>query len=330
MPHPHAQTVTGPVPVDQLGFTLVHEHFSFNYPGWYADATLHPYDPAKVKEIALRWLADVRAAGVRTVVDQTPNDCVGRDPELFRELSLESGVNIICATGLYFEGGGAPQYWKSRMSGGRDIATEIAEMMIAELTTGIGRTGICAGVIKAGTSRGTITPYEQQVLKAASLAQQATGAPIFTHTEGPTMGPEQAVMLAEFGADMDRVAIGHMNNSDQIDYFVSVLEVAPGDTISFDRTGVRDREYSTWTAQAIAQLIAMPGKDYASRIVLSHDFVPYMPGRPSQHTQASDRYPTFVATAFHDLLLAAGVTEAQFQQMTVGNPARLYAGTPGR
>lgn len=322
----HAQTVTGPVPVDQLGFTLVHEHFAFNYPGWYADSTLYPYDRAKVKEIGLKWLADVRAAGVQTVVDQTPNDCVGRDPELFRELSEESGVNIVCATGLYFEGGGAPQYWKSRQGSGCDIASEIAEMMVAELTSGIGRTGIRAGVIKVGTSRGTITPYEKQVLKAACLAQRETGAPIFTHTEGPTMGPEQAVMLAEFGADLDRVAVGHMNNADQTDYFLAVLEAAPGVTISFDRTGVRSREYSAWTAQAIAQLIALPGKDYASRIVLSHDFVPHMPGRPSQHTQAPDRYPTFVATAFHDLLLAAGVTEQQFRQMTVGNPARIYGG----
>ncbi|MDX9978423.1 MAG: phosphotriesterase-related protein [Lentisphaeria bacterium] len=327
MGKPHAQTVTGPVPVDQLGFTLVHEHFSFNYPGWYADATLHPYDPAMVKELALKWLADVRSAGVRTVVDLTPNDCAGRDPGLFRELALESGVNIICGTGLYFEGGGAPQYWKSRQNSGRDIAAEIAEMMIAEVACGIGRTGIRAGVLKVGSSHGEITPYERQVFQAACLAQQATGVPIFTHTEGPTMGPEQAALLAECGADLDRVAIGHMNNASDLAYFLAILETAPGVTISFDRTGCGSREHSAWTARAIADLVAMPGKDYGSRIVLSHDFVPCWPGRPRPNTQSPDRYPTFVATGFHDLLLAAGVSEAQFRQMTVDNPARLYAAT---
>ena len=51
-----------------------------------------------------------------------------------------------------------------------------------------------------------------------------------------------------------------------------------------------------------------------------------MPGRPRQNPQAPDRYPTFVATGFRDLLLAAGVTEAQFRQMTVHNPARLHGG----
>lgn len=45
--------------------------------------------------------------------------------------------------------------------------------------------------------------------------------------------------------------------------------------------------YSTWTAQAIAQVAATPGKDCGSRIVLSHDFVPHMPGRPSPNPQNS-------------------------------------------
>lgn len=329
-----AQTVTGSIPVDQLGFTLVHEHFSFNYPGWYADATLYPYDRAMVKERGLKWLADVKAAGVATVVDLTPNDCVGRDPELFRELAGESGVNIICSTGLYFEGNGAPQYWKYRIGRGCDIAAEIAETMVAECTNGIGRTGIRAGVIKVGTSQGRISPYEEQVLKAACIAQQATGVPIFTHTEGPTMGPEQAELFTRFGADMDRVAIGHMNNASDAAYFLEILEKAPGVTLSFDRTGMGSREHTVWTAQTIYQLITTPGKDYVNRIVFSHDFVALWPGRPipasAGAAQAPERYPTFVAAGFHDLLIEAGVTEEQFRQMTVTNPARLYSGSTHR
>lgn len=30
-------TVTGPVSPASLGVTLIHEHFTFAYPGWYAD-----------------------------------------------------------------------------------------------------------------------------------------------------------------------------------------------------------------------------------------------------------------------------------------------------
>jgi hypothetical protein len=36
-------TVTGPVPVDRLGMTFIHELFTFAYPGWFADECLTPY-----------------------------------------------------------------------------------------------------------------------------------------------------------------------------------------------------------------------------------------------------------------------------------------------
>ena len=37
-------TALGPMSPDKLGTTLMHEHFAFGYPGWYADATIAPYD----------------------------------------------------------------------------------------------------------------------------------------------------------------------------------------------------------------------------------------------------------------------------------------------
>ena len=37
-------TVRGPISPDKLGTTLMHEHFTFAYPGWFADATIAPED----------------------------------------------------------------------------------------------------------------------------------------------------------------------------------------------------------------------------------------------------------------------------------------------
>lgn len=37
-------SVLGPISPDKLGTTLVHEHFTFAYPGWFADATIAPED----------------------------------------------------------------------------------------------------------------------------------------------------------------------------------------------------------------------------------------------------------------------------------------------
>ena len=96
------------------------------------------------------------AYGIRTVVDATTNEC-GRDPILLKELSQRTGLHILCATGYYYESESAFAYWNFRSSF-TDIEEEIAQMMAAELTEGIGGTGVRAGVIKLASSEGWMTP----------------------------------------------------------------------------------------------------------------------------------------------------------------------------
>ena len=43
-------TALGPISPDKLGTTLMHEHFAFGYPGWYADETIAPFDYEAVDE----------------------------------------------------------------------------------------------------------------------------------------------------------------------------------------------------------------------------------------------------------------------------------------
>ena len=44
-------TVSGPVSTESLGMTLIHEHFTFAYPGWYADDTLAAYNREEAEKI---------------------------------------------------------------------------------------------------------------------------------------------------------------------------------------------------------------------------------------------------------------------------------------
>lgn len=111
------KTVTGPVDASQLGKTLVHEHFAFGYPGFAGDLTLGTPDRETVLQVGTGVAARVQAHGVKTVIDVTPNDC-GRDPELLREISERTEVQIVCATGFYYEGEGAPAYFKFRSAFG--------------------------------------------------------------------------------------------------------------------------------------------------------------------------------------------------------------------
>jgi phosphotriesterase-related protein len=318
-------TVLGPLPASNLGFTLVHEHISFGFPGAYSDATMYPYDREAVKEKASRMLSGLKEAGVNTLVDCTANDCLGRDPELFAELSGETGVNIICATGLYLEELGASTYWKIRQSQGYDISDEIYQMMKTEITRGIGETQIKAGVIKAGTSRGSMTDYEKEVFRAAAKAQKELGVPIMTHTEGPTMGPEQADFLIDAGANPSQIAIGHMNNSPDLTYYLEVLK-RPDVFVSFDRTGAGGPQFQEKIARNVADLIAM---GYLERMLLSHDSICTFVGRPFEFREAirpmfKDWRPDFIPTGFRRLLESQGVTDAQFNVLTVDNPNSLY------
>ena len=88
-------TVTGPVSPDDLGITLMHEHVVFAYPGWYGDCTLAPYDHDAALNDALKTMAEIKAYGVKTFVDPTPNE-TGRNPELLKKY-LKSPVSILFA-----------------------------------------------------------------------------------------------------------------------------------------------------------------------------------------------------------------------------------------
>jgi phosphotriesterase-related protein len=112
-------TVTGPMSSDDLGKTLIHEHFFFGYPGYEGDSTLGPNYVEEIIATGIEVAERAKMHGVETIVDATPNDC-GRDPELLRGISERAGIKIICSTGYYYEGEGLrPTSSSARGSGAR-------------------------------------------------------------------------------------------------------------------------------------------------------------------------------------------------------------------
>lgn len=110
-------TALGPISPDKLGITLMHEHFVFSLPGWFADATLAPDNYEKTMKTILDVIKTAQQHGVKTIVDATPNDTGGRNPALYKDLAEKTGLNIICSTGLYTEPEGSPGYWKEKADG---------------------------------------------------------------------------------------------------------------------------------------------------------------------------------------------------------------------
>lgn len=318
-------TVTGPIESDKLGKTLMHEHFVFGYPGYAGDSTFGSFDREKALEVGIGVAERAKSHGVNTIVDATPNDS-GRNPMLLKEISEKTGINIICATGYYYEGEGAPAYFKFRSLMG-DAEKEIYEMMLKEVREGIGNTGIKAGVIKLASSKDIITEYETMFFKAAAKVQKETGVVIITHTQAGTMGMEQAELLISEGADPSKIVIGHMCGNTDIQYQISVLE--KGVYIGFDRFGLQGLGGSPKDIYREALTVALLALGYEDKILFSHDTVNFLLGRPLtfppqlEETMANAHIGRIFEVIIPDLK-RMGITDLQINKIMRENPKLLF------
>ncbi|MDR0720179.1 MAG: hypothetical protein LBF78_11140 [Treponema sp.] len=314
-------TVLGKINVDSLGKTLCHEHFVYGCPGFEGDCTLGGYNRDKALASGLEIAEKLKKCGVKTVIDATTNDN-GRNPLLYKEISEKSGLQIICCTGYYFEGGGSPPYFRRWLGKGGEEA--IYEMFMAEITDGIAGTGIIPGVIKVASSKNIITDYEKAFFKAAVKVQKETDIPIITHTQNGTMGPEQAELLLSEGANPAHIIIGHMCACTDIAELVKTLKY--GVTLGFDQFGLDGVGAPTDEVRK-ASLIGLIGLGYGNRLVLSHDTVIYWMGRDSQpKPSVKTWYMTHLFDNVVPSLKNTGLTDQQINVLFDDNVKHIFAG----
>jgi len=321
----YVNTVLGGIATDTMGPTLVHEHVNFGFAGWHADRSVAPFQREACLNRAVQVLKEVRETGVRTYIDVTPNDS-GRDARFLRDAAQASGMNIICATGLYNEAQGGSAYFRFRGSlPFTNLLEEIRELFLKEITKGIEGTPIRAGVIKVVIGNESISPYEETAARAAAGVSKETGVPIITHTHGGKLGVELADLLISEGANPSQILIGHMGGTTDINYHLAVL--SKGVYIGFDRFGA-DMPPEKPDSENIACITELIERGYVKRMLLSHDFTINMLGRQVSELLARlpDWYPTHVFTNILPALKAKGVKDGQIDEMTVENPRRLFEG----
>jgi phosphotriesterase-related protein len=316
-----------------LGRTLVHEHIVITYPGEEFDHNPR-WSRAEILARATDKLAELRDAGFRTFVDPCPIE-LGRDPDLYAEVSQRSGMNVVCTTGFYTEhlGWGLPAYWRAR------DPEEIAELYVSELREGIAGTGgIKPGAIKAATGA-EVTEAERRMLTGAAIAQRETGVAIITHTEHSRHGDTQQDIFDANGADLTRVLIGHQDEQTEVGEIRKLAE--RGTFVGMDRIGLEILAPNVRRADFVATLIR---EGYTRQVCLSQDHICALTARrpvywipPEQRTarasrqadidwQVTDRPYTYLTTDFVPMLLERGVTESDVETMLVDNPRRLLAG----
>jgi phosphotriesterase-related protein len=314
-------TVAGPVDVEDLGITYMHEHIFLVSPevqhywpgaqGWNEEVMV-----ARARE-ALTVLH--RDYGVQTILDPTVPG-LGRNIRAVRAAAEGTGLNVIAATGWYTY---------------RDLpfalfafdptekSTTLERLFLRDIEYGLEGTDVRPGVIKCAIDQYGLTPDIEVTLRAAARAHVASGLPITTHTDPSIRGGLiQQDIFADEGVDLEAVVIGHCNWSADLSYLEQLID--NGSYIGFDRCGMAGPEVDL--AAQLDNLVELCARGYATRIVLSHDQGVYVPMIPDW---ILDMIPDGRYGYLHSSLLPAlrrrGVGEAEIQSMLVENPRAYFS-----
>ena len=175
------QTVRGPVEVDELGTTLMHEHVFVLTADVMQNYGHEWWDEEERVADAITKLRALKDAGVDTLVDCTVVG-LGRYIPRVARINAEVDLHIVAATG-YYTYDELPPFFQVRggpgtLLGGPELLTE---MFVRDITEGIGGTGIRAAFLKCRRGEG-YTPDQTRVHRAICDAHRQTGVPITVHT----------------------------------------------------------------------------------------------------------------------------------------------------
>ena len=291
------QTVLGPIPPEEAGITLPHEHLI-------CDLTLYMEEPADSQaeewaarpftvdnrwrivvncntnrdnlllddpDVIVKELRPFTEAGGRTLVDLTTRGLDPR-PEVVRDIARRSGLNIVMGAGYYIDESLPPEM-------GNLSEEDIADEIVTMVTKGFGDTGMRAGIIgEIGFQSGT--PAEEKSLRGAGMAQQATGAALNVHVPfgigRQDICYRAADVLAEAGADLSRVIFSHQDLSSRDPGYEDRM-LARGITLEVDCFGIEmtTEAYGGWDfpsdRERIDGVTALVARGWADQILISTD-----------------------------------------------------------
>ncbi|WP_333892304.1 phosphotriesterase [Atlantibacter subterraneus] len=317
------RTLTGDIAPQQLGVTYSHDHLYCIPPYWQErneeDLLLDD------KAASERELADFRAAGGQSIYDATAPD-YGRHVEVVAEIASRQQVQIIATAG--FNKG---FLWSSKRPGSDQTFADwiastpldaLVEHVSREVTDGIDGTAYRAGMVKCGTGYNTISPLERKTMEVVVRAQQATHAPMHSHTEMGTMALEQAAIFKQLGLDLSRICFAHMDRNP--DPWLHRQLANTGAFISFD--GISRIKYFPEHVRTEA-ILALCKKGYQKQILIGGDFARksmsahYGKGGLGLKFILADWRPRFLEEARE----AGFDGEALLHDFFVENPARYFS-----
>lgn len=288
----HIRTVLGPIPPENLGITLGHEHLLIDLRGLWdnppperaylidQEPTLanlgtllrNPYDSKPNlliddPQLSMQELMPYRDAGGQGLIDMTTVG-IKPNPEGLCNIAQQTGIHVVAGCGYYRQPLLSPTLHERSTE-------EIAEDLLRWLQDGMYGTTIRAGLMgELGTSS-PLYPFEERQLRAAARVQQQTGASINVH---PLIWGHEHLrildILEEEGADLRRVAISHCDELIEPAWHTRIAE--RGAVLSFDTFGSEtyfDRSFAQEPRDTdrIECVLRILDKGYGSQLTLAHD-----------------------------------------------------------
>lgn len=341
------QTVLAPIPSENLGISLPHEHLFVDLSSaldhykptvpeevelYYQPVALdnlwwvvyHPVSNRdnlllQDEELAIRETLFFKNAGGGTIVDMS-NQYMGRNPQALVRVSQATGLNIIMASGYYLE---------ITHPAGMDSKTEeeICQEIVREVMEGVGNTGIRAGIIGEIGCSEPITENERKALRAAAKAQQRTGAPLSVHP-GRKPKPDASgcleiiSILGEAGADINQVVLCHIDRTLRKPEERRQL-AETGCYLEYDIFG-REGYHTTGTVdlpndnQRINEIIELADQGYLNRVLISQDIC----WKCRLKRYGGHGYDHILRNVVQ-LMRLKGMSEEQINMLLVENPKHL-------
>ncbi len=330
-------TVTGPLPAEALGPTLMHEHVlcDLTNPAWRGGsgdlaitlANRHELDYRPMVpghhilrdlDAAAFDLAAFSEAGGDAIVDLTTGG-IGPDPEGLAALSRRSGVAIILGAGFYTDG-----YVDDTT---KAMQTEaLADLVESQIAEGCWSTGVRCGVIGEIGVSWPMTPFEERSLQAAAMAQRRTGLMINVHPgRHPDACGQICDVLERAGADLDRVVLSHMDRTHPEDA-EAVVALARRCIVEYDFFGIETSNYwmgvvdlpNDWMRLRALRRLFDAGLGH--RVCISHDICT----RTRLLQNGGHGYRHILANV-RPLMRDRGWSEDEIRRLLVETPRRLLA-----
>lgn len=296
-------TVDGPVKVDQLKFTLPHEHLMSNFGKDPGEAT--QYDEAALLRQVIPYLRKIKSLGVNSILDCT-TAYFGRRVDLLKKMADSTDIQIVTNTGFY---GAADDRYVPEFAFSA-TAEEISKVWIREFEDGIDGTEVRPGFVKLAFDDGMPSEIDKKLFTAGILTHLNTGLTLAVHTgNNPEAVTAQLKLLAQYHVSPEAWVWVHAHLAEDVQLLLSAASAAAW--ISLD--GAKESNVPEY----INKIEKFKSQNLLHKILLSHDGDGFPMGGEIREFEAIPRH-------LIPAMLANGFTEKEVDQITVRNPKEAF------